>query len=91
MDLKLHPARIDRGEKVTYEAELSSLPDGVFVQVEGCAHLLWRGALLLWTPEGYASKCRRDASVVTVLTPKPIVGCLREGYVPEIHSSWHAL
>jgi hypothetical protein len=91
MDLELHPARIDKGKKVTYEAALSSLPDGVFVHVEGSAHLLWRNALLLWTPEGYVRKRTPDASVVTVLTPKPIVGCFSEGYVPEIHSSWHSL
>jgi hypothetical protein len=48
-------------------------------------------ALLLWTPEGYATKyCPRDF-VVTVLTPKPIVACFREGYVPEIHASWQSL
>ena len=91
MDLELHPARIDRGKKVTYEAALSSLPDGAFVHVEGCAHLVWRGALLLWTPDGYAKEYLPEDSVVTVLTPKPIVGCLREGYVPEIHSSGHSL
>src|SRR3984957_13591197 len=46
MDLELHPARIDRGKKVTYEAALSSLPDGCFVLIEGRAYLIWRGALL---------------------------------------------
>ena len=76
---------------ITYEAALRSLPDGVFVRVEGCAHLVWRDALLLWTPEGYARKYRPENFVVTVLTPKPIVGCLREGYVPEIHASWQSL
>jgi hypothetical protein len=91
MDLELHPARIDRGKKVTYEAALRSLPDGAFVRVEGCAHLVWRDALLLWTPEGYVRKCRPEDFVVTVLTPKPIVGCFREGYVPEVHASWHSL
>src|ERR1700688_1868525 len=35
MDVELHPARIDRRKKVTYEAALRSLPDGCFVQVEG--------------------------------------------------------
>jgi hypothetical protein len=91
MDFELHPARIDRGKKVTYEAALHALPDGVFVSVDGSAHLLWRGALLLWTPEGYARKYRSQDSVVTVLTPKPVVGCFREGYVPEIHASWQSL
>ena len=91
MDLELHPARIHRGNKVTYEAALGSLPDGVFVRIEERAHLVWRGALLLWTPEGYARKCRPEDSVVQVLTPKPIVGCFREGYVPQIHASWQSL
>jgi hypothetical protein len=90
MDLELHAARVDKGNKVTYEAALSSLPDGAFVRVEGGAHLVWRDALLLWTPEGYASKYRPQDVVVTVLTPKPIVECFRGGYVPQIHSSGHS-
>ncbi len=91
MDLELQPARIGREKKVTYEAALGSLPDGAFVSVEGSAHLVWRGALLLWTPEGYTRKHRPEDFVATVLTPKPIVGCFREGYVPEIHPSWQSL
>jgi hypothetical protein len=89
MDVELHPARIEKGKKVTYEAALHSLPDGCFVQIDGCAYLVLSDALLLWTPEGYA---RRDArskdSIVTVLTPEPIVGCFQQGYRPEIHDSW---
>lgn len=92
MDREIHPARIANGKKVTHEAALSSLPDGCFVQVEGRAYLVAGDALLLWSPEGYT---RRDEmpkeSIVTVLTPEPIVGCLRQGYVPEIHRSGLAL
>lgn len=88
MDLELHPSRVDKRKKVTYEAELGSLPDGCFVQIHGSAYLVWRNAMLLWTPEGYA---RRDArpkdSIVTVLTPEPIVECFRQGYRPEIHET----
>jgi hypothetical protein len=91
IDLELHPARIDSGKKLTYEVPLGSLPDGAFVCVDGRAHLVWYGALLLWTPEGYAKKRRLVDCVATVLTPKPIVGCFQEGYVPEIHASWRAL
>ena len=92
MDLELHPARIDRGQKVTHEAALSSLPDGSFIRIEGCPHLVWRNALLLWTPEGYARKRSRPKDfVVTVLTPKPIVECFKQGYAPEIHPSWRSL
>ena len=89
MDLELHPARIDRQrKKVTYEAALSRLPDGCFVRIEGKACLVWGARLLLWTPEGYARRDKRPTdSIVTVLTPEPIVGCLQQGYRPEIHES----
>jgi hypothetical protein len=88
IDAELHPARIDKRKKVTYQAALHSLPDGCFVQMEGSAYLVVGDALLLWTPEGYA---RRDVSpkdlTVTVLTPEPFVGCFRQGYKPEIHET----
>jgi hypothetical protein len=89
IDLELHPVRIDKERnKVTHQAALRLLPDGCFAQIERSAYLVLGDALLLWTPEGYA---RRDArpkdSIVTVLTPEPIVGCFRHGYVPEIHET----
>ncbi|MGA3077444.1 MAG: hypothetical protein ABSG56_27640 [Bryobacteraceae bacterium] len=58
MDLELHPARIDKRKKVTYETPLRLLPDGCFVQIVGDAYLVLGDALLLWTPGGYA---RREA------------------------------
>ncbi len=93
MDLELHPARIDRQRrKVSYEATLGSLPDGCFVRVDGSAHLVWNDSLFLWTPEGYTRRdARRGDRTATVLTPEPIVGCLRQGYKPEIHDSWRSL
>jgi hypothetical protein len=89
IDLALHPVRIDKERnKVTHQAALRLLPDGSFVQIEGSAYLVLGDALLLWTPEGYG---RRDAwpkdSIVTVLTPEPIMGCFRHGDRPEIHES----
>ena len=89
MDLELHSVRIDRQrKKVTYEAALSALPDGVFVRIEGSAYLVRGDALLLWAPEGYVTRDRRSKhDIVTVLTPKPIVECFRQGYMPEIHKS----
>jgi len=92
MDLKLHPTRIANGKKVTHEAALNSLPDGCFVQVDDFAYLVAGDALLLWTPEGYARRDTRPTdSIVTVLTPKPIVGCFRQEYRPEIHESGRLL
>jgi len=93
MDLELHRARIDRQRrKITYEAAFSSLPDGCFVRIDGSAYLVWNDCLLLWTPEGYTRRaaCPGDR-VATVLTPEPIVGCLRYGYKPQIHDSWQSL
>jgi hypothetical protein len=89
MDAALHPARLgpDR-QKVTYEAPFESLPDGCFVEFDGAPLLVWQNALALWTPEGYAHKIARPhRATVSVLTPQPIVECLRRGYVPAIHPS----
>jgi hypothetical protein len=89
MDLVLHPARIDsQGAKVKWQARWESLPEGTFVDLEGEAWLVHAEMLLLWTPEGYARKQLRPAGGnVAVLTPEPIVECLRRGYEPAIHSS----
>lgn len=88
MDLELHPARIGpRKEKVTYSAGITTLPDGCFVTIENVPHLLWRGKLLRWTPDGYDAELPRANGLVTVLTPKPIVECLEAGYLPAVHGS----
>jgi hypothetical protein len=89
MDLELHPARIDRKNKVTYETAMNSLPDGCFVKIEEGAYLIWGDALLPWTPEGYGRRQIRPKDLIaTLLTPKPIVGCMRQGYKAELHESW---
>ena len=89
MDSKLHPARIDKQrKKVTYKARVDSLPDGSFVRNDGDACLVLGDSLLLWTPSGYAKREKRPGNqTLTVLTPKPIVKCLQQGYRPEIHES----
>jgi hypothetical protein len=89
IDSELHRARIDsRKGKVTYQAPLGSLPDGCFVQFEASCYLVWGDALLRWSPDGYVERRQRPRDQeVTVLTPEPIVRCLRHGYRPEIHKS----
>lgn len=88
MDLELLPARIDQRKTVTQEAALSSLPDGCFMQIQGSVSLVWRDASLLWMPKGYTRRdVRPKDSIVTVLTPEPIVECFRQGYRPEIHET----
>lgn len=89
IDLELHRARIDiRGRKVTWEAPLNTLPDGSFVRIDSSSYLVWREALLQWSPEGYIKERQRPKRwTVTVLTPAPVVQCIRQGYRPSIHSS----
>jgi hypothetical protein len=93
IDLELHPARMDRRRgKIIHHAPLQSLPDGCFMQIAGSSYLVWGDTLLLWSPEGYLKKRRRSNDLtVAVLTPEPIVRCLRHGYQPEIHNSSLAL
>ena len=89
IDAELHRARIDRRKgKITYRASLNSLPDGCFVQIDCSSYLVLGDTLLLWSPEGYLEKCQRPNDLtVTILTPEPVVRCIRQGYRPEIHKS----
>ena len=90
IDLELHRSRIDRlKRKVTYRAHMSSLPDGAFVRIKDSSYLIWRGKLARWSPEGYLEEDVLPQATVEVLTPEPIVKCLRQGYEPAIHSSIH--
>ncbi len=91
IDEILHRARLDeRKRKRTYEAALHTLPNGSFVQINRAPYLVWNDVLALWTPEAYRKKDRRPADdvMVTVLTPRLIVECFRQGYVPEIHETF---
>lgn len=89
IDAELHGTRIDgRKGKVTYRASLNSLPDGCFVQIDDSSFLVWEDSLFLWSPAGYVEKRHRPNDLsVEVLTPEPIVRCIRRGYKPEIHKS----
>jgi hypothetical protein len=89
IDRELHTARIDRQKgKVIWHAPLKSLPDGAFVQIAGAAYLVRGASLLRWSPSGYVTKHdRSDDLTVAVLTPQPIVRCLSQGYIPEMHTS----
>ena len=93
IDAALHQERLDAGRrKLTYEAPLSSLPDGCFVETDGAASLVWKDGLYQWSPEAYTMRVSRTGhSSVRVLTPRPIVECFRQGYVPEVHHSLQGL
>lgn len=88
MDLTLHSARVgERRTKRTYDAPEESLPAGTFVEVGGQPWLVLDGGLVAWTPFGYTELRRRQAGVVTVLTPRPTVEAIRAGYAPLVHPS----
>ena len=93
IDAALHLARIDsRRQKVTYSAPIDSLPDGAFIDFGGGAWLVWDDSILLWSPEGYSARRPRPRRLTTtVLTPRPVIGCFRQGYTPAIHDSARAL
>jgi hypothetical protein len=93
MDATLQAERVGaQGQKLTYRAQLSGLPDGAFVRLaEGGpaqAYLVDNGRILAWGPAGYgaalAAAKRRD---VEVLTPRSIVAVLSSGYRPMVHPS----
>lgn len=89
LDAVLHDDRLtEGGRQRTYQAAPQELPDGTFVMLAGAPHLLWRGLLLLWTPQGYTSHYpEKRPENVTVLTPQTVVNTLRRGYVPAVHES----
>ncbi|MEO8131984.1 MAG: hypothetical protein ABJF23_11220 [Bryobacteraceae bacterium] len=89
MDVQLHRLRIGSSrEKITYQSAIDSLPDGCLIRFGGGDYLVQGRRLLLWSPDGYVKwtdRHRRDR--VTVLTPRPIVACLSQGYVAGVHAS----
>ena len=90
IDAALHEARIIprlRAQR-THEADLTDLPYGTFIHLQGRPALLLGDSLLPWSPTGYAPPAPRPASGrVTVLTPAPTVATLRTGYRPALHAS----
>lgn len=81
MDATLHAARISRtGDKVTFEARIADLPDGVMVSLLEAPQtplLLWKQHLHPWTHDGYGEPLQPVASAsCAVLTPEPAVAIL---------------
>jgi len=90
LDKHLHTDRVVRGGgQVTYREKLRNLPDGVFVEIEGKAMLLWRGKLHTWSHCGYVVQhsISASSSTVQVLTPKSIVATFLEGLEIQVHES----
>ena len=86
IDEIIHQERIDKkGRKVTFEAAIEDLPDGVFVQMNGESFLFGNRMTWHWTPFGYEQSAPLQASAkVTVLTPRSVVNAFRSGYRPQM-------
>ena len=66
-------------------AEISDLPDGVFILDEDAPCLIHGDSLRPFSPSGYASPRPRPlGGSVTVLTPLPSIEALRNGYQPAL-------
>lgn len=89
-DKQLHLERVDRAkQKVTFNAVVSSLPDGTIFEHEGYAYLIWKDQYHLWAHDGYvktALSLPKDACVA-VLTPASIVAMYQFGFKPQIHAT----
>lgn len=86
IDNIIHRERITADRiKVTYEEELTRLPDGAFVVNQDKAYLINKGQRYLWTSAGYEQPILLpDSLTLPVLTPKSIVNMFSAGYVPQM-------
>jgi hypothetical protein len=93
MDAVLHANRLQgRGvhqRKRTYWEQVATLPEGVFMRLDGSSWLLWGGQLLAWSAGGYLTPrpLPPAANTVEVLTPHALVAVLRAGYSLQVHAS----
>ena len=87
VDKIIHKQRYHRGSKVTYVANMQSLPDGTFFEYKGQYFLIKSNSKHLWSFDGYKDSSELINCDVTVLTPKSFVAVLADGYQPEFHSS----
>ena len=102
LDRMLHAARIETGSQrqCRFEAGLDDLPSGCMVILPrsddvGRDRDIWLindNGLLRWRPGGYDRLISRPGGVTaTVLTPRPTVLALNQGYQPLLHPSVQAL
>ncbi len=88
MDLRLHADRLDGKAKRRYAADVASLPDGVYIALDGEPWLLWNQRLHAWSETGYTRRRDRPPhGEVEVLTPRALVDVIAAGYRPAVHPS----
>jgi hypothetical protein len=88
IDARLDGDRRAGHTKRTYAEDVSALPDGAYVAVDGRAWLVWGAELLAWSAGGYVERASRPGhGETTVITPASIVRTIEAGYVPALHPS----
>src|SRR5207302_1332794 len=89
IDAILHvERRIRPFSKRTHVADVESLPDGAYVELDDRAWLVLDREILVWSPDSYVERSRRPwARQLKVLTPPSIVATLRAGYRASVHPS----
>lgn len=88
IDRHLHRHRIARdGRKVIFHADAADIPDGTIFARDGQAGLVWEGAQLDWSFDGYRRRETPVTGPVEVLTPGPVVALFRAGFRPAVHAS----
>lgn len=88
IDRILHAERIRRGgEKVTYEDDVRTLPDGAMIAIGDSPYVMWNSQLLRWSFSGYEQSeiAELPSQRVRVLTPASIMRMFRVGFRPVIH------
>ena len=91
IDAVLHAERAMRGGgKRTYEANLTDVPPGAFVEYQERACLVLAGKVVPWSFEGYGVEVPlARSSRVRVLTPRSIVTLFASGFMPQVDASAH--
>lgn len=85
----LHSERMSCSEGDAWRQSLASLPGGVLV-VSDDTPCLWDGeALFPWRQTGYGRKLIPSSlpTIVSLLTPPPVVNAIRDGYRVQVHQS----
>src|SRR5262249_23661465 len=79
--------RLGRSGKRTYVTEVSALPSGTYIVLDGQPWLVRGGHVLAWSPGRYVERRARPAGPITVLTPRAVVDTICAGYTPDVHPS----
>ncbi len=88
IDARLHADRVAGRRKRTYRDDITALPDGTYIALQGLPWLVWGRSLYAWSDSGYAARRpRAPRGDVEVLTPRSAVAVLAAGYRPGVHPS----